>query len=182
MAFCSNCGNELKTKVNYCPKCGNKINKTLKKTKEDEVDEKVKKSVEKIMDTPDSSKEFDKKDISENLAMGILCYLGVLALIPYFACKDSKFVKYHSVQGINLLIIWGIYTVLSNMLGLIKISRVAFSINGQNAIEHVTPLWISFPVGVIGVGLAALSVIGIVYVCQGKAKELPIINKFKIVK
>jgi len=46
----------------------------------------------------------------------------------------------------------------------------------------VTPLWISVPMATIGIILTILSIIGIINVCKGKAKELPLINKIKIIK
>ena len=51
------------------------------------------------------------------------------------------------------------------------------------AIEYsVTPWWVTFPLGLIGIGLSVLAIMGIIYVLNGKAKELPVINKLKILK
>ena len=116
----------------------------------------------------DSSNQFSKKDVEDGKLMAILSYIGILALIPYFAEKDNKFVVYHAKQGLNLLIIelivsvglsilaslffWGLYLI-------IKLANFAF-----------------------GIFVLVLSIMGIVDVCNGRAKELPVINKFKIIK
>ena len=52
----------------------------------------------------------------------------------------------------------------------------------MRGIRMVTPFWISFPMAIIGLVIIVITVIGIVYACEGKAKELPIINKIKIIK
>jgi uncharacterized membrane protein len=54
---------------------------------------------------PQPSEE-DKKDIRENKTLAILSYLSILCLIPLLLKKDSKFVKFHSKQGLILLIGW----------------------------------------------------------------------------
>ena len=250
MAFCSNCGKELKESYKFCPKCGkeienisgvkddlyeevfkyvvenekvstsmiqNKFNISYNKatnminmleekgvvgpsngnkgrrvlinkvenednSNNNNLDDKFKKSIENIMDTPDTTDSYDKKDIKSNTILAILSYLGLLAFIPYFASNNSKFVKYHATQGMNLLIVWVGYTILNSLLGLVKAREVVLNIGNMVATRYVTPIWISLPMGLLGFILIALSVTGIVYVCQGKAKELPLVGKIKIVK
>ena len=82
----------------------------------------------------------------------------------------------------NLLIIWVIYTIVDNLLSLVKVKDVVIDFGTARGIKMITPFWISIPMGIIGAIIAILSIIGIVYVCEGKAKELPIINKIKIIK
>ena len=43
--------------------------------------------------------------------MSILSYISILCLIPYFAEKDNKYVRYHAIQGLNLFLISTIYSV-----------------------------------------------------------------------
>ncbi len=116
-------------------------------------------------DVKDSTKDFTKKDMEDNKGMAILSY--IIPLIPYFVEKKSKWVKYHAVQGMNLLII-GI------------IANIALSI----VTAIIWPLWwLTNLLWAIFNGVYfVLAVIGIINVCNGKAKELPIVNKFKIIK
>lgn len=125
------------------------------------------KAKEIINDVKDDSSKFDKKDIEAGKVMGILSYIGILALIPYFAEKDNKYVVYHAKQGLNLFIcelICGIALSILNSL--------------------IWRIWIISSLLETAYGLVAfvLSIMGIVNVCNGKAKELPVINKFKIIK
>lgn len=46
--------------------------------------------------------------IRKDLVFGIMCYLHILAIIPYFFERKDYFVQYHSKQGIALLIVWAI--------------------------------------------------------------------------
>lgn len=181
MAFCSKCGTELKTKVKFCPECGNEIE--IKKKKEEDISKTVKKNIDKVLDTEDTTEEYTKKDIENNMGLAIISYLGVLVLISYFLGKNSKFAQYHAKQGINLLILEAVYILIFNLVGLIKIvKKVTYFYPYAYASIRVTPWWIIVPMSLVGVAIGALAVIGIVYACQGKAKELPFISKLKIVK
>ena len=53
-------------------------------------------------DLKDTTNEYDKKEIENGKVMAILAYLGILCLIPYFAEKDNKYVRFHAIQGLNL--------------------------------------------------------------------------------
>jgi uncharacterized membrane protein len=127
--------------------------------------------------TADSTAGFDKSDVEQNKAMAILAYFGPLVLVPILAAKDSRFARYHANQGLLLCIamigwmiadsiltallrailwrglaLWGFYSLCSTVLNLVYI---VFTI---------------------------LAVIGILNALNGKAKELPVIGKYKLLK
>lgn len=88
-------------------------------SKEKDFKEKAKDLVNNVSD---STKEFSKKDIESGKGMGVLSY--IIPLIPYFAEKNNKFVKYHAVQGMNLLIIAIAYSIIYGILtNLITVSK-----------------------------------------------------------
>lgn len=120
-----------------------------------------------VKDVKDDSKSFDKKDIESGKVMSILAYLGILVLIPYLTEKNNKYVIYHAKQGMNLFICEIIAGVAVGFIGSL-LYRLWFIVNLIDML--------------LGIAIFALSIIGIVNVCNGKAKELPIINKFKIIK
>ncbi len=65
------------------------------------------------------------------MVMGILCYLGILVLIPIFAAKDSKFVRFHANQGLILLlasVAYGIATWLVTLIIGIVSRRLGFMV------------------------------------------------------
>lgn len=153
MKNCVNCGNKLREKDKYCSDCGIKIEDKNEKKTED-------------------------KDIEENKGISVLSYLGILALIPYFLAKDSKFARYHSIQGMNFLIVWIAYAIIFKVSIFIKI--VEYSNYWYET--YSSPIFLMIILYVIGAGLTVLSIIGIINVCNGEVKELPIIGKIKIIK
>ncbi len=129
----------------------------------------------------DDSKFFNKKDIESGKGMVILAY--ILPFIPYLVEKKNKFVKYHSAQGMNLLIIVIAYSIIYSILtSIIKVNGSCGTWFGYNIGNYckVTPWWVTLPLSLIGLGFTILCVIGIINVCNGKAKELPVVNKIKI--
>lgn len=127
-----------------------------------------KEKAEKIInDVKDDSKSFDKKEVETGKGMAILCYLGILVLIPYFSEKNNKYIIYHSKQGLNLFV----YEIIAGVLIEIINSLLWRIWIITNLIDTL-----------LGLAVVALSLIGIINVCNGKAKELPIINKFKFIK
>ena len=135
----------------------------------------------------DSTSNFQKTDIEAGKGMGVLSY--IIPLIPFFAEKKNKFVVYHAKQGMNLFIVSIAYIILYAILAaVIKVDgNCGYGYLGNFAESlgitcEVTPWWITWPLNIIGLGISILAIMGIVYVCQGKAKELPIINKIRIFK
>lgn len=135
----------------------------------------------------DESKSFDKKEIESGRGMGILSY--ILPFIPYFFKKDNKYVKYHATQGMNLLIIVIAYAIVDAILtSVIKVNGdCGYGYWGEWASSlgvtcKITPWWVTWPLYIIGICILILAILGIINVCKGKAKELPIVNKLKIFK
>jgi len=102
--------------------------------------------------TAESSPGSDK-DIQDNKAITFLSYLGLLALIPLLAKKDSKFAQFHSKQGIVLAV--GMFIV--SFVGVVPVIG-----------------WILAPLAVIFAFI--LMIWGLVNVAQGNMKKLPIIG------
>ena len=143
--------------------------KKIENIKEDIKDtaEELKEKTEDILkNVKDSSKKFDKKDINDNKAMAALSY--IIAPVPYFVETKSKWVHYHAIQGMNLFII---FIILSLVVSVIN-SLILWPFTFIKTILK-TALYVFITI---------FAVIGIVNVCNGEAKELPLINKFKIIK
>ena len=125
-----------------------------------------------ILDMPDTTSYYSKSDIEGNKLLAALSYLGILVLVPIFAAKDSPFARFHASQGVNLLIldvIWGVVTgIITAILGAIGIGVLSV-------------LWgiVSWLVSIV---LLLVAVVGIINAVQGKAKELPVIGGFRILK
>ena len=156
-----------------------KENIEVEEVKEEEKTEEAKeeksefeKKFEKFNDTEDTTKDFDSKDIEENTAMGVLAYLSILVLIPLLAAPKSKFARYHTNQGLILFILELITGVLQGFLHFMFTAVVDV---------HAVDIIFSIIFYLIDLVYLLLIILGIVNVVQGKAKQLPIIGKFKII-
>ena len=123
-----------------------------------------------LNNTADTTAEFDKADIEQNKGMSILAYLGPLVLIPILAAKNSKFARYHSNQGLVLLIAAVIYGIAYGIL-----STIIYAISWRLG-------FIVSIIGLVSILFTVLAIIGIINAVNGRAKELPIIGKYKILK
>lgn len=140
-----------------------------------------------LNDVKDESKSFSKKDVESGKLMAILAY--IIAPIPYFAEKNNKYVRYHATQGMNLFLIIVAYGILNRVLtSVIKVNSNCgpgywgelVTKLGQHC--EVTPWWVIWPLCIVGLCISIIGLIGIINVCNGKAKELPVVNKLKVFK
>ena len=143
-------------------KIGDKAKEGYEKFKDDETfnkySGKAKEGFEKVMDTPDSTSEYDAADVENNKIISLFAYLGILFIVPLLAGKDSKYARFHTNQGIILFILYIILVFLSTF-------------------PHIG--WV-FTIAQIIVAL--LAILGIINAVTGKARELPLIGKFRILK
>lgn len=154
MAFCRNCGTELPEEGAFCPNCGAAVQQQNEARGNSFSD-----TINDLNNTPDTTAEFDPADIEANKILSLFSYLGILFLIPLLAAKDSKYARFHANQGIVLFI---------------------FSI-AVNLFRYIP--YIGGILGGIGSLLTfVLAIIGIVNAVNGKAKELPVIGKIKLLK
>ena len=169
MAFCGNCGTKIDDNAKFCPGCGQAVEAPATEQIKTEATEQPKAEqaqgqqndlsakVANLNNTKDTTDQFDKDDIEKNKAMGLLAY--ILFFIPLLAAKDSPFARYHANQGLVLFLCG----LISSVLWIIPILG-----------------WIIAPI--LSIVITVLAVIGIINALNGKAKELPIIGKFNILK
>lgn len=187
MAFCSNCGNQLDENTNFCPSCSAPVgqNATPNQTQGAPSQQNFTQGspsqpnvFQKLNSTSDTTSQYDPRDIADNKLMAVLAYFGLLVLIPMFAApKNSKFARFHVQQGFTLFLLYIALVIVRFILGLIKTTRYIWGVPYQT-----TPGIIILLGWLLGIPLFILSIIGIINASQGKAKELPIIGKFKILK
>lgn len=94
------------------------------------------------------------QDKTNNKLMGILAYLGVLIIIPALISRDNTFVKFHIKQGLVLIVL-----------------------------ELITSIITRFPLGglvspILGIATLVLIIIGILNVLHNKTQELPLIGQY----
>ena len=199
MTYCENCGKQLEESVKFCTSCGasyqtndeeNSTSENLKESQEitnqtePTAEEKLQQATvtidavtQKLGNTTDHTSDFSKTDIEANKGPALLSYFGLLVLIPIFAAKHSPYARYHANQGLVLfvgMLVWAVIdgavtallrALLGNALGLWGM----YSLCGT-------------ALNIIYAGFSILAVIGIINVLNERAKELPIIGKYKILK
>lgn len=113
------------------------------------------------VDQFDHTSEFDEKDIADNKLIAMLIYLlGIIGIVVAFLVKkESPYLNFHIRQGIKFVIIETLASLATVLL-----------------------CWTCIAPVVGGVFLTALAVVQIIAffdVCNGKAKEAPIVRSFK---
>lgn len=184
---CKFCGAYVAGRANKCPACGKRINyKEETKTSYTsgsaqayayaEPEKEKKKEEPKTESYTYTYKEDPRthyetaaqpkapasgnEDAKENQLLSFLCYFGILFLIPYLTRPNSEFVKFHSNQGLVLLIAGALVQIVAEMVPLIG--------------------WL---IGIVGtIFVFALFLKGIINVYHLEKKELPYIGSFKLLK
>ena len=169
MAQCQKCGAQIADAAIFCPVCGEIQNPANASASQNPADEFVSR-VHDLNNTPDYTDEIDPADVSANRVMGILAYISWLVLIPIFAAKDSKFARFHANQGL-LLAIAGTALTVTQFILLLLLGRL-----------WILKLIIRLLFLVPQLFLVVLTILGIVNAAKGRAKELPIVGKFRILK
>lgn len=142
MAYCRHCGTQMPDEATFCPSCGGR-------------DE----AKGGFGQAQYNQQPHVANDAEDNKLISILCYFGILFLIPYLTKQDSEFVKFHSNQGLVLFIL----ALLSGVVS--KIPFVGWMIGA-----------------VCGVFIFVCFVMGIVNVLNGDMKKLPLIGEIEILK
>lgn len=94
----------------------------------------------------------EKKPASDNTLMAVLCYFGILVLIPLLTdAKNDPFVKFHIKQGLVLLIAYVVGCFI---------------------------FWIPVIGWLLWLCVFVLFIIGLVNAATGKQTPLPIIGKY----
>ncbi len=107
-------------------------------------------------DPADHTAEFEKSDISQNKVLAMIPYLmgWIGIVIALLAVNNSKYVAYHVKQALKLQVVSTISVVL-----------------------NIVPLLGTLAFVACAVFIVVLNIIGFFQVCNGKAKELPLIKK-----
>ncbi len=176
MTYCGKCGAQVQDDVKFCQSCGASTEIPVENNTQQAQPQQTapqndfSQKIQNFNNTADTTAEFDAQDIGSNKGMAILAYFGPLVLIPIFAAKGSKFARYHSNQGLVLLLVAIAYGIVYNIL-----SAIILAISWR--LYFVVSI-----IGLVSIVITVLAILGIINAATGKAKELPLIGKFKILK
>ncbi|MBR5516039.1 MAG: hypothetical protein IKU52_07545 [Clostridia bacterium] len=192
MAICDKCGKEYADTELFCEHCGEpakapKVTEAVEKSEDKETEKSSKRmslqNFKGFLKIIDGTKYFKEEDIQKNKIFALFAYLGILFLIPMFACKGSKFARFHTNQGIVLCIL---DVICALAIGILEVLPVILLIFLKGVFWKILFGLITAVIGVVGavagIGLTILMVLGIISAVTGKAKKLPIIGNIRILK
>lgn len=206
MPFCPKCGTEYQDGSKFCAKCGANLDGSVAPVP---INQKPG-FFQGILDTKDVTSTMTANDINEGKAMSILAYCAVLAYIlvswifggfvgiivlagmliaPCILAKKSKFLQYHlsmifpailavmvvrAVEGSIAAFFYNlisnpVYDYISNYVGMVRTEMVIGTIVAWTI--HI--IFMVIPVLVL--------VAGLINSANGKAKDLPLIGRFKLI-
>lgn len=132
------------------------------KDKKDDIENSLKAFFSNIIGTEDRTSDFKEREREDNKWMAMLSY--IIPPIPFIAERHSKYVKFHSNQGMNLMI-W--YILLTAFIAVVDTALPwTFLVSAMR--------WI------VNLSLFALMAFGIIDTINAKARELPIVSKLNI--
>lgn len=169
MAFCVKCGKENIEGAAFCCGCGSPL---AEQTVQKEASTTSSDNFGDYTSVEDTTNEFTEEDISKNRVMAIFAY--ILFLIPLFAAKESRYARFHTNQGMVITIASAAVSFTTSFTTTI-LKAISWRFYGfANFINILGAL--------ICLGAVPLTVLGIIYAAKGQAKELPFVNKIKILK
>lgn len=131
----------------------------------------------KLSETADTTAQFTPQEIEEGKVMSILAYLGILVLVPILAGKESKYIRFHANQGLLLCLAWIAWVIIDGILNAVLRAILWRGLSMWDL--YYTTSWI---LDLVYLVIGVLAIIGIINVINGRAKDLPVIGKYRILK
>lgn len=120
-------------------------------------------------DGNDHTGDFDPKEIKETKLISSLAYFGVLFFLPLVCCPNSRFGKFHANQGLVLFIA---EMILGTVVGAMRLFMGFVPFFGR--------LFGGLLNWAVGIVFLVFIIVGIINTLGGRAKELPVIGRIKI--
>lgn len=105
-----------------------------------------------------TAENFDQADIEKNKVIAGFAY--IIFFLPLLTCPDSKYGRFHANQGLLLFILSVAGSIILSIIPIIG--------------------WLLLPL--FSIAILIFAVMGLINGLNGKAKELPIIGKFRLLK
>lgn len=136
--------------------------------------DKIKVFMSSIKDYTDS---FSLEEIESGKALSIVSYL--IPLVPFILSKKNNYVKFHTLNGMNILFTYLIFLIIKRTLSYI-FGTPCDLVSGLKCI--ILPISIRIFFAFINMLFSFIVLYGVLNVCNNKAKEIPIISKIKLFK
>ena len=97
---------------------------------------------------------------SDDTLMLVLCYLGLLSLIPFLARKDSPNIQWHAKQGLTLFAVWFVCWLPMMLLACVPFLNIVIGICMM----------------LLGLTVLATAIFSIVKAVNGEQWKIPIVG------
>ena len=166
--ICNKCGAQIPADNSFCGKCGAQCGNNSGSAQNFGNSGK-----QTDFKGVDYSASFAQDDIEANKIVSLFAY--ILFFIPLIVAPNSKYARFHVNQGLILFIIGIINSTLQGIFGFWNIGRWIWE-SGWSF--NASPFLVVF--NLLGVALLAAMIYGIVNALNGKAAEIPLVGKFRI--
>lgn len=163
MAICKQCGAQIDDNAVVCPSCGAQQGGAGNPN--------AGFTPPPIPTGNDYTMQFDYNDIQQNKVLALFAYLEILFLIPLLAAPNSPYARFHTNQGLVLFLA----SIASGVVvGILTFILIWIPVAGVIIAGLIS--------GAVSLCLFVFMILGIVNAVTGKAKELPLIGKIRILK
>ena len=152
--YCKKCGSSVSANAVRCPVCG---------------------APTVSVQPNDYTAQYDPRDLADNRVFAALSYLGILILVPIFGARHSYFARFHANQGLVFLLCSIAYSVAVRILR--NLLNIIFG-----GFLSVVPAVFSLVTAVFSLFFLVLLILGIVNAATGRARELPVIGRFRLLR
>ena len=125
----------------------------------------------------DYTDSFSLEEIESGKALSIVSYL--IPLVPFILSKKNNYVKFHTINGMNILFTHLIFLIIKRTLSYI-FGTPCDLVSGLKCI--ILPISLRIFFAFINMIFSFIILNGVLNVCNNKAKEIPIISKIKLFK
>ena len=125
----------------------------------------------------DYTDSYSLEEIESGKALSIISYL--IPLVPFILSKKNNYVKFHTLNGMNILFTYLIFLIIKRTLSYI-FGTPCDLVSGLKCI--ILPISLRIFFAFINMLFGFIVLYGILNVCNNKAKEIPIISKIKLFK
>lgn len=127
--------------------------------------------------TKDYTDTFSLEEIESGKALSIVSYL--VPLVPFILSKKNNYVRFHTLNGMNILFTYLIFLIIKRTLSYI-FGTPCDLVSGLKYI--ILPISLRIFFALINMIFSFIVLYGVLNVCNNKAKEIPVISKIKLFK
>lgn len=139
--------------------------------------DKLKEKILILLNTEDHTKDYSLEEIESGKTLSIVSYL--IPLVPFILSKKNSYVHYNTANGMNILFTYLIFLIIKRTLSYI-FGTPCDLISGIKCM--ILPLTLRIIFALINMLFSFIVLLGLLNVCNNKAKDLPLISKIKFFK